>query len=157
LDIVTKWIEDNPNHPTAYSDRHQGWIRLGKYENAISDLSKSIKIGAHRFDYFARGKVYRHIGEYRKAIDDFRRGEAMDPDQWRRDAIPLLYQADAYARVGNETKALDCCAKLHDRFWTPGPNGTPPGDKIQIAEELKRRAAAVRRQRTAPRKGPSRS
>ncbi len=89
-------------------------------------------------------------------MQDYKRGEAIDPGEWRRDAIPLLYQADVYARLGDEANALDCCARLPDHFWTPGHNDLPPGNKVEIAQELRRRAAAARAA-TSPRTPLARS
>jgi hypothetical protein len=49
----------------------------------------------------------------------------------------LLFQADSHAQVGDEAKALDCCARLPNGFWTPGFDGAPGGGKAEIAEELR--------------------
>jgi tetratricopeptide (TPR) repeat protein len=129
---------------SAFHSRHQIWMMLGEPKKALDDLNKSIQIDPRPMAYLSRGEVYRHIGEYRKAVEDFARGEAMDPQRWQENAVPLLFQADAYARLGDEPNALAYCARLPDHFWTPGVFGTPPGNKAKIAEELKRRAAAAR-------------
>ena len=77
----------------------------------------------------------------------FGRGEALDPALWEADAIGPYFQADVYARLGDEASALAHCARLPDDFWTPGLDGAPAGGKAQIAEELRRRAADARRNR----------
>jgi hypothetical protein len=87
------------------------------------------------------------MGEHEKAIADFASAEAVDPAQWGEDSMGLLYQADSHAQLGNEAAALSCCARLPDDFWTPGPNDAPPGNKAEIANELRRRASAARRNR----------
>jgi tetratricopeptide (TPR) repeat protein len=143
--MANLWISANPDSSGAYFGRHQAWLKLGEPEKAIQDLTKSIALAPSPVDYKCRGNVYRQIGQYAKALEDYSRGEAMDPQKWQRDAFPLIYQADTYARLGDETKALACCARLPDHFWTPGHNQLPPGGKADIADELKRRAAAARR------------
>jgi len=146
VETATGWIENNPSSSAAYFSRHQGWIALGDPERALADMTKSIELEADQVGYRSRGNVYRRLGEYEKAVEDYRRGAAMDPKRWEEDAFPLIYQADTYARLGDEAKALDCCARLPEDFWTPGHNGLPPGGKAEIAAELKRRAAAARGQ-----------
>ncbi len=148
VEMATRWIEDNPNSSTAYFSRHQGWMALGEPARALADLSKSIELDPDQIGYRSRADVYRHLGEYDKAVEDYSRGEALDPKRWEKDAFPLIYQADTYARLGNETKALDCCARLPDDFWTPGHNDLPPGGKAEIAAELKRLSAAARGRQT---------
>ena len=95
----------------------------------------------------SRGEVYRHIGDYEKALEDFERGEVMDAAQWEDDGFGLLFQADSHARLGNEAAALACCARLPDDFWTPGLAGAPGGGKADIADGLRRIAAEARRKR----------
>jgi tetratricopeptide (TPR) repeat protein len=144
LKITNEWIAENPQSSTAYFDRHQVWMKLGEPQKALDDLNKSIELNPKQTDFWSRGDVYRHIGDYEKARADYGRAEAIDPGQWERDAFPLLYQADVHARLGDETAASACCARLPEHFWTPGPNGLPPGGKAEIGQELSRRAAAAR-------------
>lgn len=144
VEVASGWIERNPTSATALYSRHIAWMDLGDSQSALADVTKAIELEPTPTRYSARGDIYRHLGQYERAIADYEKGQAMDPARWEENAIPLLYQADAYARAGNEPMALSCCARLPDDFWTPGPNGTPPGKKAEIAEELRRRAAAAR-------------
>jgi tetratricopeptide (TPR) repeat protein len=41
--------------------------------------------------------IYRRIGEYEKALEDFDRAEEIDPAQWTEHAFGLLVQADCHA------------------------------------------------------------
>jgi tetratricopeptide (TPR) repeat protein len=98
--------------------------------------------------YRSRGEVYRHLGQYDKALEDFDRGEAINPEEWEKDIVfGLLYQADCHARLGDEDAALAHCARLPDDFWTPGLAGAPSGNKADVAEKLRQIAAAARRMR----------
>jgi tetratricopeptide (TPR) repeat protein len=90
--------------------------------------------------------VHRHLGEYENALTDFARAEAIDPEGWIKDIVfGLYYQADTYARLGNEGAAIACCTRLPEDFWTPGVFGAPKGRKAEIAEALRRIAADARR------------
>jgi hypothetical protein len=74
---------------------------------------------------------------YENALQDFGRGEAMDPADWAQEAFGLLFQAHCHARLGHEENALAYCARLPDDFLTPGLEGAPAGDKAQIADQLR--------------------
>lgn len=147
LQIVNEWIQDNPNNSHAFYDRHQAWMRIGEPRRALEDLNRAIELRADQAAFAARGNVYRHLGEYENALDDYASAETMDPAQWEEDAFGLLFQADAYARLGDDEKALACCARLPEDFWTPGLHDAPAGDKVGVAERLKLIAAEARRTR----------
>lgn len=147
LRIVNEWIQDNPENPHAYFDRHFGWMKVGEPLRALEDLTKVIELKPDMVSFLSRGEVHRHLGEYEKALEDFDRGEGIDPVEWRGTAFGPLYQADVHARLGNESAALACCTHLPDDFWTPGIHGAPSGGKADIAAELRRMAAEARRKR----------
>ena len=147
LNIVNKWIQENPENPHAYFDRHFAWMKLGQPLRALEDLTKVIGLKPDMVSFLSRGEVHRHLGEYEKALQDFDRGESIDPIEWKGTAFGPLYQADTHARLGNEAAALACCARLPEDFWTPGIHGTPGGGKAEIADELRRIAADARRKR----------
>ena len=88
--------------------------------------------------------VLRQLGEYRKAIDDFDRSDALDAKGFV-DSWGPLFRADCHARLGNEEAALADCARLADDHWTPGIHGSPAGNKQEVIAEIRRRAVAARR------------
>ena len=147
LRIVNKWIEENPRNPHSYFERHLGWIKTGEPRRALHDLNKVIELDPEPVAFRSRGELYRHLGQYERALEDFSRGEAIDPKQWEADAFGVYYQADTYARLGNKAGALAYCARLPDDFWTPGIHGAPSGSKAEIADELRRIAADARQKR----------
>jgi tetratricopeptide (TPR) repeat protein len=150
LRIVNEWIKADPTNLHAYFDRHFVWIRVGEPRRALEDLNKVIELESapDPMSLMSRGEVYRHLGEYEKALEDFDRAEAINPKEWEEDIVfGLLYQADTHARLGNEPAALACCARLPDDFWTPGIEGAPRGGKAEIADALRRIAADARRKR----------
>jgi tetratricopeptide (TPR) repeat protein len=148
LQIVNEWIAENPRNSHAYFDRHFAWMKLGQPRRALDDLDTVIQLDPKPIAFWTRGEVYRHIGEYEKALGDFDRAEAIDPEGWEKDIVlGLLDQADTHARLGNEAAALACCARLPDDFWTPGMNNTPSGGKAEIAEKVRQIAADARRRK----------
>lgn len=144
VEIANGWIADDPNDSHAYFDRHFALARLGQTQRALDDITKSIELEPRQSAFWARGDLYRELGHYQLAAQDYAAGEAIDREQWTKDAFPLLYQADTLARMGDEPTALVYCARLPDDFWTPGHNDLPPGGKTEIAAELRRRASQAR-------------
>ena len=143
LQIVTEWIQQDPRNSHAYYDRHLAWMKLGEPQRAIVDISKTIELRPDQSAFEARGNVYRHIGEYEAALQDYKHADALDPAVYE-EGLTLLYQADCHARLGDEAEALACCARLPDDFWTPGPNDAPAGDKASVADRLRVIAAEAR-------------
>jgi tetratricopeptide (TPR) repeat protein len=147
LRIVNEWIQDNPENPHAYFDRHLAWMRIGEPRRALDDLNKVIELKPDMVSFLSRGEVHRHLGAYEKALEDFDRGESIDPIEWQGTAFGPLYQADVHARLGDEPAALACCARLPNEFWSPGIHGAPAGGKAEVAKTLRRMAAEARRKR----------
>lgn len=145
LEIADEWIRENPQNFRAYFRRHYVWTQLGEPRRALDDLNKVIELNPTQLVFFARGMAHRRLGEHENALADFHRGEAINTKEWQNHAITLFFQADSYAQVGDETNALNCCARLPDKFWTPGYEGAPGGGKADIAEELRRIAAEARK------------
>jgi tetratricopeptide (TPR) repeat protein len=135
LEIVNEWLRQNPRNADAYFGRHFVWTDLGESRRALDDLNQVIDLAPTQGAFCARGIVHRQLGEHEAALADFQRGEAIDPQEWKDAWITLLYEADSHARLGNEARALDCCARLPDNFWTPGLDGAPAGTKAEVAEE----------------------
>src|ERR1700679_1113053 len=81
LQMVNDRIAANPDSPHGYYSRHQAWVRLDQPMLALSDLGKCIALDPTPIHFWSRADVYRHIGEYEKAIEDYNRGESIDPEQ----------------------------------------------------------------------------
>jgi tetratricopeptide (TPR) repeat protein len=145
LEIVSDWLRENPRNFRAYFSRHFVLREIGEPRRALDDLDKVLELNPTQAAFCARGMVHRELGEHENALADFHRGETMNKKEWQDAAVTLLFQADSYARLGDEANALDCCSRLPDGFWTPGFEGAPGGGKAEIAEELRRIAAEARR------------
>ncbi len=144
IEVGSDWIATNPADAHAYFDRHFAWARLGQTQQALKDIERSIELDPSPMAFKARGDIHRRLGDYSLAARDYAQGEAFGREQWAADALPLLYQADTYARMGDQPMALAYCARLPDDFWTPGHNDLPAGGKTEISAELKRRASEAR-------------
>jgi tetratricopeptide (TPR) repeat protein len=148
LRIVNGWLEDDPNDVDAYFSRYQGWMKIGEPRRALDDLNTVVKLDPEPKPILlmARARVYRHLGEYEKALQDLNQADAIDPKAWETDIVfGLLFQADTYARLGDEAHAVATCARLPEDFWTPGIEGVPRGSRSEVAEELRDIAASARR------------
>ncbi|HLY05983.1 MAG TPA: tetratricopeptide repeat protein [Rhizomicrobium sp.] len=143
LDMANARIRHNPRDPDGYFDRHRAWLQLEKPDQAIQDLDRVVEMDPHPLNLYVRGRVHRDLGNYDRALADFERGESLAPGEWRDLVLGLFYQADCHARLGHEAEALACCARLPDDFWSPGPHGTTAGNKDEIADGLRRIAAAA--------------
>src|SRR5213082_3461654 len=44
LQIVTKWITDNPANSHAYFSRHFAWMELGEPQRALADLDMVVQL-----------------------------------------------------------------------------------------------------------------
>jgi tetratricopeptide (TPR) repeat protein len=148
LDIVNAWIEEDPSNIEAYFDRHFAWMRLGQPLRAIEDMDRVIGTQGNQIELMTRGEIYRELGHHERALEDFARGEAIDPEEWEGHQVGLLYQADSHAKLGDLPAALAYCARLQDDFWTPGLSGAPAGGKAEIAEALRDIAAAAADRKT---------
>ena len=146
LQIANEWIRENPMSSHAYYDRHQARMKIDEPRRALDDLHKAIELTPGQAAFEARGDVYRHLGEYERALEDYRTGEEFDPAV-RAEGYGLLLQADCHARLGDEAAALGCCARMPGDFWSPGIEGAPAGDKAAVPTGCASFAAEARSQR----------
>jgi tetratricopeptide (TPR) repeat protein len=53
------------------------WMKIGDPRRALEDLNKVIELEPTPISFFSRGLVYRHLGEYEKALQDYNHGDAV--------------------------------------------------------------------------------
>jgi tetratricopeptide (TPR) repeat protein len=145
LALAEQEIRNNPNSAHAYSARYHALSYLGRKEEAFADIEKAISLHPHWVNFDRKAILLRDMGRYADAIAAFDQAEKAGPEEWPFTWGPL-FRADTYAKMGNEAAALADCARLADDHWSPGVYGTPSGDKQKVAAELRRRAAAAKRQ-----------
>jgi tetratricopeptide (TPR) repeat protein len=142
-------VAQDPSNADAYIERSWAWDTIGRKDMALEDMDRAVALEPGTGTHELRAYVLRDLGRYREALDDLNRAEACDPQLWAT-GYGLLFRADCHARLGNEAAALADCARLSDDHWTPGMMGAPKGTKAEVAEELRRRAAAARSTPTSP-------
>lgn len=143
LQMMTERLRQDPNDASLYFSRHHASARLGRLDDALADLDRSVEMDDMPIKRLARGAVLARLGRYRDALTDFQLGEAADTDKFIGNYWPL-HGADCHARLGNLEAAMSECARITDGFFSPGLDGTPRGYKPEIEAELRRRAAAAR-------------
>src|SRR5882724_11314522 len=90
LELVNQFVRQNPSDSSAYFKRHHAWKHVGRYDRAMADLNKSLSIKPHYVTFRARGNLFRQMGLYREAIEDFNRSEALMPEAWPAEFGPLF-------------------------------------------------------------------
>ena len=58
LQIVNKWIADNPGNSHAYFDRHFVWMKLGEPQRAIADLDMVIQLDPKPVTFWALRRTF---------------------------------------------------------------------------------------------------
>ena len=143
---MNRRVAQHPTDANAYFARHQAWKRLGYLDLALADLDASLALERHFTTHQVRGDVLRLMHRYREAIQAYNDSEEIAPEEWASGFGPL-FRADCYAHLGDEAAALADCDTLPNDHWTPGMYGTPAGNKQEVADELRHRAAAARGER----------
>ncbi len=149
IELMNGIVERAPNDASEYLSRHFGWVRVGDFDRAMADLNKALELKPGPVAHECRGLLWAGRGQYRAALSDFARAEALDPEYWK-GAWGPLYQAHCFAEIGNEEAALTACNKLPDSHWSPGLDGTPRGNKDEVTAEIRRRLAARKQQKLDP-------
>jgi len=112
-------------------------------DKALDDLNAAMALKSTAVGYLARGNILASLGRHQDAVDDFAKGQAMNPENWDHMWGPL-YQASSHAYLGHEQEALAACDRLFEDHWTPGRCGAPGGDKQEVIAEIRRRLAEAR-------------
>lgn len=144
IELISDRIRRNPAEASHYSSRARAWKRLGDFDKALEDFSKSIALKDRLMARLSRGCVLVRLGRYREALADFDRAESVEPESWV-DCWGPFYRADCHAKLGDEASALADCARLPDKFWSPGIYGEPGGNKAEITAQVQRRARAAKK------------
>ncbi len=110
-EMLAKAIELAPRNLDAYLYRGNLNLLLGKYDDALADLNRSMEKGGRSpFNFFYRGELYRQTGRYDEALKDYRSALALNgrfPDAYFGIAM-VHWQRKELAQ------ATTACAKLLD-------------------------------------------
>jgi len=112
----SKAIELGPNmgddEDYKYHSRGVSYTQIGRFEEAIADLSKVIELKSRdAAAYYLRGFAYAETGEYEKAIADYNKVLEMYPGS--KDAYK--YRGDVYNKTGNLEQACSDWKKACSR------------------------------------------
>jgi tetratricopeptide (TPR) repeat protein len=79
LELYTRAIKLHPEDGIFYSNRALAYLRLGRFEEAVSDCSASIARGATIKAYARRAAAYDGMGLHKEAARDHRQALAFEP------------------------------------------------------------------------------
>lgn len=119
IDFLSSELENNPTNYELLFSRGNGYLDLGKYQEAIIDYSQIIQlgIGTEKFSvYNNRGICYRGIGQFDLAVTDF--DEAIRINSSYRDAYNN--KGMVLADLGKYKEAIsnyDVSIKLDKTYW----------------------------------------
>jgi tetratricopeptide (TPR) repeat protein len=120
IDFLTFQLESDPNNSDLIFSRGNGYLDLGKYQEAIIDYSQVIEIDDQTMEisliYNNRGICYRGIGDFDQAIKDF--NKAIKINQMYRDAFNN--RGMLFADLGKYQKAIENYTKsieIDPNYW----------------------------------------
>ena len=99
-------IEVTQNNNVAYEHRGVAYIDLGRYQEAIEDLSQAIRISpAYAEAHYNRGVAYGKLGRWQEAIESYKQAVRIKPD----DALAYGNLGAAYGCLGRGQDAIESC------------------------------------------------
>jgi tetratricopeptide (TPR) repeat protein len=104
IKLYSKALSINPKHWASLRNRARGYMFLKKYDDAIIDLNKAIKIISyekHPELIEMRGECFYEKKKYQNAINDFNIYLPLIGDK----SYVLMSIAKAYWKLGNKEKA----------------------------------------------------
>ena len=60
-----------PNEANYFDTRASAYAGLGRFDEALADINRAIKLSPEGWLYHARGKIYKLMGDDAKAKADF--------------------------------------------------------------------------------------
>ena len=127
------------NLAIAYQQRAYSYVKDQRFQDALSDLTESIKIKPEARAYEQRGAIERGISDYDKALADFAEASKLNPGEikyhnyrayiyeTRVDLTNAMAENDAALKINSKNKeALDRQARLLKlQALNAVPSGTP--------------------------------
>ncbi len=97
-------VKQRQNPSIDYFSRGMSYLKNGEVEDAVSDLSKAIKLNPENaVAFFARGNAYRKKGYDEKAISDYSKALQLNPE----DSVTYNNRGIAYLAREEYQKAFD--------------------------------------------------
>lgn len=75
-------LQLKPDLGEGYVDRGANFITLKRYQDALEDIDKGLKLGANRpqIAYYDRAIVHEFLGDVRAAYEDYKKAVELQPD-----------------------------------------------------------------------------
>ncbi len=81
IEQFTEVIESSPNFAEGYNQRAIVFFVLEKWENALEDCQKTVKLNPHHFGAYAgMGHVYLRLGKIGEAVDAYKQALTINPN-----------------------------------------------------------------------------
>jgi len=93
IDILDRILSLDPDYTDAWANKGSYLAACGNLMDALICLNKAVELGGDEQVFENRGNVYMELGNYKKALDDFRRStrdEEPKPDLLYKMGIALL-------------------------------------------------------------------
>jgi tetratricopeptide (TPR) repeat protein len=112
----------NPYIAINYRDAANNLLQLSDLPNALAHFQKSLEYESSYFAYYRSAEIYLIMGDYNRAIDQFKQAYPLAPEDNRLNVLGKSYQACVYAgntkgaeAIANEIKKL----KAHQLLNVP--------------------------------------
>jgi tetratricopeptide (TPR) repeat protein len=99
--MFTQVIQLEPDNPAGYSNLGAAYFSLGKYEESIKALQKSLQLKPAAATYTNLGTAFFYLKRYPDALPMFEKAVEMSPE----DETNMGNLADGYRLTGNRDKA----------------------------------------------------
>lgn len=120
VELYTKALVENPDHPDILSDRGVCYLHLKNKDKALADFNLALKLQPeYGFRYSARAYAKDFFGDTEGAIADYEEAIKLDPD----DAVAynnlgLVQEKLGYNRKAQENfERADKLSKMEDRLY----------------------------------------
>ncbi|RIB03722.1 hypothetical protein C2G38_2224211 [Gigaspora rosea] len=95
--------EIEPNNAFALRSRGESYRMVGRYNESLTDLNKSLEIEPNNaFAFKSRGSIYHKMGRYNESLVDFDKSLEIKPD----DAFTLRARGESYRMMGRYNESL---------------------------------------------------
>lgn len=102
----------NPSLHSLYGARALAYLQLNEYDKSIDDISNSLKVKTDNQQYWLiRGAAYHKSKDYKRAIADFNKGLALDPEGPNA-TVFLTGRSDSLAAMGRDDDCLKDLSKI---------------------------------------------
>ncbi|MFP3592615.1 tetratricopeptide repeat protein [Chryseobacterium sp. SIMBA_038] len=101
-------IKNLPKDHSAYLNRGFVYLRMGKYDEAINDLTASLKIEKSQKGFGNRGTAYALSKKYDLALNDFDKALEYNAN----DPLVLYQKGEVLLSLGQRDKACDYFLKV---------------------------------------------